>query len=179
MRIYGRDPKGEWRTCLIADLNRPEGFSASQIISVAAAYERLASFGDAQGNRLRPDEALKRIQGEVGKLFSLIPIKLLINVLGLFPVGSLTELSSGHLGVVIEFPNDRRSLMNPIVRLIRGPNGQEIEQVVDLAEDKKMRVVRCLDPEEYNINVASYFVAPEQRKLFLESLNPAGPAVTF
>ena len=179
LRIYGRDPKGEWRTCLIADLNRPEGFSAAQIISVAAAYEKLASFGDIAGNRLRPDEALKRIQGEVGKLFSLVPIKLLINVLGLFPVGSLTELSSGHLAVVIEFPNDRRSLMNPIVRLIRGSNGQEIDEVVDLAEDKKMRVVRCLDPEDYNINVASFFVGKEQRKLFLDSLNPAGPDVIY
>ena len=170
LNIYGRDPKGEWRTCLIADLNRPGGLPASQLVSVAGAYERLAGVGDGLGNSYRPEQALKRIQAEVGKRFSLSAVKLLINVLGLFPVGSLVELSTGHLAVVVDFPNDHRALMRPIVRLIRMPSGLETEELMDLEAHGTVRIVKCLDPAQYNLNVTSFFVEPEQRAVFLKSL---------
>jgi len=102
---------------------------------------------------------------EMGKdPFLLDPLlfKFFVNMIGVYPIGSLVKLSTNELGLVFE--NDTESLFRPRVMIISDSSGNWIEgHVVDLREkteknDYIRTITMTMDPKKYNINLAEYLL---------------------
>jgi putative nucleotidyltransferase with HDIG domain len=100
-----------------------------------------------------------------GKDFDPALVKVFINMIGVFPLGTLVLLNSDEMGVVVQTQEDVDLIDRPKVNLIYYSDGEYRKgQVVDLREmDEKTgtfkwTIVRTLDPNEYNINVAEFII---------------------
>ncbi|MBI2237446.1 MAG: hypothetical protein HYU54_02845 [Actinobacteria bacterium] len=79
--------------------------------------------------------------------------------MGIFPVGSLVQLSTGEVAVVVR--NHERLLAHPIVRLVLDARGNPCDpEERDLSEhgpndEFRWTVVRSIDPHEVGIDMLS------------------------
>src|ERR1700757_3450671 len=83
-------------------------------------------------NALMPDESLAPRGRRAGRRFDPALMKVFVNTLGLYPIGTLVRLDSGDLGVVIFGGGEGERLNRPIISLI-GRDGKPGANV-DLAE---------------------------------------------
>ena len=100
-----------------------------------------------------------------GKDFDPTLVKVFINMIGIFPLGTLVLLNTNEMGIVTRIQEDTESMDRPKVCLIYYSDGEYRKgKVVDLREmdkvsgDFERSIVKTLDPNEYNINVAEFFL---------------------
>ncbi|HVH52715.1 MAG TPA: HD-GYP domain-containing protein, partial [Actinomycetota bacterium] len=130
----------------------------SRIVSVADCFDAITS----KRSYRKPEErrqALAILQTGAGRSFDPRVVRTFVRLVGLFPVGSLVQLSTGEVGVVVR--NHERALGRPTIRLVLDAEGNAGEaREIDLSE--KMRegafrwsVVRTIDPVEIGIDMLS------------------------
>lgn len=116
------------------------------------------------GEHLSPANALSLIYKERGKRFHPALVEQFIQCIGVFPVGSVVELNSGEVAIVIAQNMVRR--MQPRVLIVKHANGDPMVpyKMLDLMKDPKLRPdepYRILRSLEYNS------VKIDPRELFL------------
>lgn len=138
----------------------------SKIVKIVDYFDAITTKRVYRPRTLTREEALKEMQQRSGEEFDPVLLKAFMHMIGVYPVGSLVALDSGEIGIVFEANPHPAFYMRPKVKVIADSNGQVIEgEVVDLtdidAETGKFKrtIVKCLDPEEYGIRVADYFLA--------------------
>jgi len=136
----------------------------SRIVSIADRYDAMTSARVYSNVPLKSDKALSILM-EMGKdplLLDPLLFKFFINMIGVYPIGSLVKLSTNELGLVFE--NDTESLFRPRVMVISDSSGNWIEgHVVDLREKNEKNdyirtITMTMDPKKYNINLAEYLL---------------------
>jgi HD-GYP domain-containing protein (c-di-GMP phosphodiesterase class II) len=107
----------------------------SRIVAVAGAYDALTTKRPWREG-YPPDEALKLMMGEAGSRFDPTMVKLLVNLLGLYPLGSAVKLDSGEVAVVYHNSNDPKLFEKPWVKVLRDASGARVKKTVirNLAE---------------------------------------------
>lgn len=100
-----------------------------------------------------------------GKDFDPAIVKVLINMIGVFPLGTLVLLNTNEMGIVTQIHEDTELIDRPKVCLIYYNDGAYRKgNVVDMREADpgtqgfKRSIVKTLDPNEYNINVAEFLM---------------------
>ena len=100
-----------------------------------------------------------------GKDFDPALVKVFVNMLGIFPLGSLVLLNTNEMGVVTQVQEEAEFIDRPKVCLLFYKDGEyQKGNAVDLREEDettgefKRSVVRTLDPNEYNLNVAEFLL---------------------
>jgi len=100
-----------------------------------------------------------------GKDFDPAIVKVFINMIGIFPLGTLVLLNTNEMGIVTQIQEEPELIDRPKVCLLYYSDGEYRKgKVVDLKEmDKgtssfKRTIVKTLDPNEYNINVAEFII---------------------
>jgi putative nucleotidyltransferase with HDIG domain len=100
-----------------------------------------------------------------GKDFDPALVKVFINMIGVFPLGTLVLLNTNEMGIVIQIQEDVELLNRPKVYLLYYSDGEYRKgKMVDLREmdetnkEFKWTIVKTLDPNEYNINVAEFLI---------------------
>ncbi|OGP75103.1 MAG: hypothetical protein A2W09_02375 [Deltaproteobacteria bacterium RBG_16_50_11] len=100
-----------------------------------------------------------------GKDFDPALVKVFINMVGIFPLGTLVLLDTNELGIVVQIQEDNELIDRPkITHLFYSSGEYRKGAVLDLRESDestgqfKRSIVRTLDPNEYNINVAEYLI---------------------
>ena len=136
-----------------------------RIVSVADFYDALAR---PRGNLRFPyvsEKILEIMLERSGKDFDPGIVKVLIHMIGAFPLGTLALLNTHEIGIVTQIQEDTDLLDRPKVCLIHYSDGEYRKgKMVDLGErdevsgDFKKSIVKTLDPNEYNINVAEFFI---------------------
>jgi HD-GYP domain-containing protein (c-di-GMP phosphodiesterase class II) len=133
----------------------------SRIVSIADVYDSMTSGRVYAKTPLTPDEALKQMMNQAGKSFDPVLLKVFINMLGIYPVGSVVLLDTGEVGVVIKSNPDQ--LSRPEVAIIADKNGKkEKVEMVDLAGlygktgEYKRTVLKTIDPRPYKLDIARY-----------------------
>lgn len=123
----------------------------SRIVAVADAYDALTTRRPWREG-FTPDEALRVLVHESGARFDPVLVKVLVNLLGVFPLGSAVLLASGELAVVYHNSNDPERFARPWVRILRGPGGERIARtsIRNLAEHAGPggRIVRTATRQE-------------------------------
>jgi putative nucleotidyltransferase with HDIG domain len=100
-----------------------------------------------------------------GKDFDPALIKVFINMIGVFPLGTLVLLNTHERGIVVHIQEDTELIDRPKVMVLQYGDGEyQKGEVVDLREldektgQYKRSVVKTLDPNDYHINVAEYLI---------------------
>ena len=134
----------------------------SKIVTLADRYDAMISARVYARIAVPPDKALSFMMEKTGKHYDPILIKFFINMIGVFPVGTLLLLDTKELGLVFEgnatFPDKPRMLV------VIDSDGNKIKgRVVDLTEKDSSgnylrKVVKTLDPNKYNISLAEYLL---------------------
>jgi HD-GYP domain-containing protein (c-di-GMP phosphodiesterase class II) len=133
---------------------------------------RMASFYDehttprADRPALTPDMAMRRILDDGGRTFDPFLGKLFANCLGAYPVGTLVELDSGEIGLVVNLPSNPIHFHRPQVKLLIDKVGRALGSagpIVDLNEtylggSKWIRTIeRTLPSGTYGLSVTRFF----------------------
>ncbi len=78
------------------------------------------------------DEALQMLEGQAGDNVGRALVKLLTGALGIFPAGTMVELSTGEMGVVLATPALPVDFARPPVRILYDGNAQLLAEPVDV-----------------------------------------------
>lgn len=96
--------------------------------------------------------AMKQVLKETGIRFSPESIKLMMNVLGLFPPGSLVLLTDGSIGRVLQ--TNYAQPLRPKVRVLIGTEGQlyagENGPIIDLVAAKKLFIAKAISSQDFD-----------------------------
>lgn len=131
----------------------------SRIVAVAQAYSTLTT-PRADRTGLLPDEALRMIMRDAGRRYDTAAVKLFVNAIGVFPVGSTIALSDGRLAIVVDAPHDRAGADKPRVKIVRDATGTIVDgEIVDLASARSVQALRCVDAEDLAINAPAFLLS--------------------
>lgn len=134
----------------------------SKLVSLADQYDAMTSSRVYSRIPLSPDKALSIMMERAGIQLDPILFKFFINMVGVFPIGTLVMLDSKELGLVYE--SDVVFADRPRVLLIIDNKGERVNgPVINLTEKdaagKYFRtIVKTLDPNKYKINLAEYLL---------------------
>jgi hypothetical protein len=105
---------------------------------------------------------IRSIMGEQGNpAFNPVLLKRFVNLMGLFPIGTLVRLDSDEVAVVTaEHPTDP---FRPQVKVVRDRDGGEVEEALlvntwepDGRGDYPVAVLEAVDPEAVGIDPIGY-----------------------
>ena len=111
---------------------------------------------------MAPDKALSIMMERAGTQLDPLLFKFFINMVGVFPIGTLVMLDTKELGLVYE--SGVVSAERPRVLIIVDNKGERVQgPVTDLTEKDKngkyyRSIVKTLDPNKYKINLAEYLL---------------------
>ncbi len=131
----------------------------SQIVSLADAYEALTAARVYYSIQMSPDNAVQILIKKRGSAFHPVLVKAFVNMIGLFPIGTLLKLNTGEIGLVT---HQTRDLMRPRVLLLNKFDGSEKESgtevsLVETAGGKyKRTAVGTINPYAAKIDIKKY-----------------------
>ncbi|MFZ3123164.1 MAG: HD-GYP domain-containing protein [Thermodesulfovibrionales bacterium] len=134
----------------------------SKIISLVDQYDAMTSARIYSRIPMPPDRALSIMMERAGTQLDPILFKFFINMIGVFPVGTLVMLDTRELGLV--YQSDTVFLDRPKVLVVISSKGEKADRYfVDLTEKapdgKFLRtIVKTMDPNKYRINLAEYLL---------------------
>ncbi|UCE19926.1 MAG: HD domain-containing protein [Gemmatimonadota bacterium] len=141
---------------------RPDLFS--KIIEIADCFDAATTSRPYRPAPRRPDLILKEMVAKSGSDFDPVLLKVFIEMIGVFPVGSLVTLDTGEIAVVVESNPDPTLLDRPKVKLFTDKEGNSLDgDIVDLSDyDKETNryvrtVVTPLDAHSYGIDSSRFF----------------------
>jgi hypothetical protein len=119
----------------------------TRIVDLARTYDLLIQGLQGYKSR-RPDLAVQYIESRSGEVFDPPLVELMVSTMGIYPIGTTVELSTGERAIVIRTPDASGDPTRPVVRLLDRAN----HTVVDLG-----------DPQFSDIDIArSVDVAPDE-----------------
>jgi len=134
---------------------------SAQLLGMVNYFDELLTIG-GPGGSLPSAFAIRRMYKEAKKgKFSVPYMDAMIRILGVFPVGTVVELSTGAQAIVVK--QNSGIGVKPQVKIFRSSDGKIVEtpQVWDLAEDANsghdVSITRVLDPTEYSLDLQEFF----------------------
>jgi len=145
---------------------RPRVMSVySKIIACADAFDAATSRRVYQTVPIQPDQVLREMWENPRRGHDKVIAKALINLLGIYPVGTCVILDTYEVGLVHAANPDPVHLHRPLVRVIFTPEGgiQHPGQVVNLADASPdvgflRTIIKVTDPAKHGIKPSDYFV---------------------
>lgn len=146
----------------------PRGLAGEDI----SIYGRIAAIADtfaalitprAYANASAPQEALMSLFEWSGQSFHAPLVEQFVEAIGIFPVGSFVELSTGEAAIIVAHNRTRR--LEPKVLVLTWPDKQPLPEPItrDLGErgrggdGKVIRIVRGLPSGAYGLKVRDYY----------------------
>lgn len=131
----------------------------SQIVALADAYEALTAARVYYSAQMPPDESIRILIKNRGTTSDPVLLKAFINMVGLFPIGTLLKLDTGEIALVT---HQTRDLIRPRVLILDRFDGSEKEtgQDISLLETAGGRYLRSpvgtINPSAANISLKPY-----------------------
>ena len=141
----------------------------SKIVKVVDYFDALTTRRVYRKKAFTRAEALSLMHEHSGTEFNASILKAFVNLMGVFPIGSMVALTTGELGIVADVNPDPKLMLRPKIKLITDPGGNLMDGgVVDLSERNPetgrfpRTIVKVLDHDAYGIEVSDYFLAQAQ-----------------
>ena len=138
----------------------------SKIVKIVDVFDAVTTKRVYRTKDFTRAEALSLMLEQSGTEFNPIILKAFVNLMGVFPIGSFVALNTGELGIVFDLNPDPKLLFQPSVKLITDASGNKVDgEIVDLSEmDAETgrfhrTIATALNPNDYGIEVADYFLA--------------------
>ncbi len=138
----------------------------SRIVAVADGFDAATTRRSYQTIPIEPDEVLREMWENPRRGYDPVLVKALINLIGIYPVGTCVILDSLEVGIVAAANPDGSQLNRPIVRIAIDSDGAAVPppgRQVDLAEQDpaggyRRSIVKVTNPARYGLVVGDYFV---------------------
>lgn len=139
---------------------------AARVLLVVDEYDSLVHKQTPSEN-LMPAEAIGQLYGKSKTLYPQEVVVALIQTLGVYPPGSIVELSDGTAALVLSLNVESR--MRPIVLLYDPSTANDHPRVIDLAQDTSLSIVRNLPKQRLAPAIVSYLDFHRWTGYFIES----------
>lgn len=131
----------------------------ARLLSIVNAYDNLCN-PNAQDQAMSPFEALSYMYNIASKKYDSKLLQLFIHTLGVYPPGSVVQLSNDNYGIVMT-ANPNTPLL-PFV-MIYAPNvPRKTSVIIDLSEEDGLIIKKCFKPKDLPPEVYEYF-SPRNR----------------
>ena len=138
-------------------LNRRIPSLYARLVSIADTFNAMSSGRVYHRKKILADEVITNMVNRAGKDFDPLLLKIFVNAIGIYPVGTVVTMSNKEIGIVSG--NNPSDPENPKVKVIGDENGlfePGNVKVIDLSEEPGISITRMLDGDEYNIDNAEY-----------------------
>lgn len=137
----------------------------SKIVAVADGYDAATSRRAYQTTPYPPSAVLQEMRDNPGRGMDPVVVKAFINLLGIYPVGTLVVLDTFELAVVYAANHSIDALSRPTVKIVSDAQGimlrpaPEVDLALqDLSGEYPRTIIKTADPARYGIDVGDYFV---------------------
>jgi HD-GYP domain-containing protein (c-di-GMP phosphodiesterase class II) len=138
----------------------------SRIVAVADAFDAATTRRVYQTVPVEPDQVLREMWENPKRGQDKVLVKALINLVGVYPVGTCVILDNFEVAVVSGASPDRQQLNRPMVRIALDAEGGPVPlpgTEVNLSEKDesgtfRRSIVKVTNPDRFGITVADYFV---------------------
>jgi hypothetical protein len=145
---------------------RPRGMGIfSKIVAVADGFDAATTHRAYQGEPLSPAAVIQEMRDNPKRGMDPVVVKAFMNLLGLYPVGTVVVLDTFELGIVHATNPNPDLISRPIVRIVSDPQGNVLfpGELADLATQLEggvwaRTIIKTADAARYGIRVADYFV---------------------
>lgn len=130
----------------------------TKIVSITDVYDAITS-DRIYHDGMTPHDAMQRLYEWMPDNFDQDLMQKFIRTLGIYPIGSVVELKTGHIGLVVKHNEGHR--LKPVVMLIMNrqrefyPRRKLVNLASSIWEKKEGRpeIKRILDAKEFNIDI--------------------------
>ena len=141
----------------------------TQIVGIADVYDTMLS---SRGGRIpfQPAQAVRHLyQAGAANQFDMTLVRATVGYLGIYPVGSLLELTTEEHAVVVEL--NPAEMLRPYVKLTKDREEQPYTTPpvvnLDVHENggKERAIRRILDPVKEGVGIESYLEGPSDAQV--------------
>ncbi len=155
----------------------PDGLKADRI-SLPAKITSIADIYDNYCNPIDPAEAMtphEALSYMFARMQSRLDVQLLalfIKSMGIYPPGTVVQLSNDALGIVASL--NTKNQMKPNV-LIYDPHVPRNEAIIlDMEEDADIAIVKSIRPSQLPLDVYAYLNPRASMSYYIEAVEPSG-----
>jgi len=138
----------------------------SRIVSVADGFDAATTRRSYQTVPIEPDQVLREMWQNPKRGYDTVLVKALINLIGIYPVGTCVILDTFEVGIVAAPNPEGQQLNRPMVRIAVDVDGGVVPPpgtLVSLAEQDeggayRRSIVKVTNPSRYGLTVGDYFV---------------------
>ncbi|HET6578331.1 MAG TPA: HD domain-containing phosphohydrolase [Gemmatimonadales bacterium] len=138
----------------------------SRVVSVADGFDAATTRRSYQTVPIEPDQVLREMWQNPKRGYDTILVKALINLIGIYPVGTCVILDTFEVGLVAAPNPEGQQLNRPMVRIAVDADGGMVPPpgtLVSLSEQDeagafRRSIVKVTHPERYGLTVGDYFV---------------------
>ena len=138
----------------------------SRLVAVADGFDAATTRRSYQTVPIQPDEVLKEMWQNPRRGYDRVLVKALINLIGIYPVGTCVILDTLEVAIVTSANPDPTLLNRPLVRVAIDVNGAVLPPpgvAADLGDGNGQggfarSIVKVTDPARYGLVVGDYFV---------------------
>ncbi len=133
----------------------------TRVIAVANHYDNSLTPGRFTAAPGTPETVLRELLDKSGTEFDPLVVKAFVNLMGLYPVGSMVRLDTGEIATVIAPPTNPRFLDRPTVRLVSDKHGKQANATLNLLDRFKTgkfkhSILKFYQHEEVNLELEEY-----------------------
>jgi HD-GYP domain-containing protein (c-di-GMP phosphodiesterase class II) len=138
----------------------------SRIVSVADGFDAATTRRSYQTVPIEPDQVLREMWENPRRGYDSILVKALINLIGIYPIGTCVILDTLEVGIVAAPSPEGQQLNRPLVRIAVDVDGATVPPpgtLVSLTEQDETgaylrSIVKVTNPSRYGLTVGDYFV---------------------
>jgi HD-GYP domain-containing protein (c-di-GMP phosphodiesterase class II) len=136
---------------------------SGRIVAITDHYDALTSSRSYRPIPISPEQALDIMLQISGTELDPLLLKVFINMIGIYPVGTLLLLDSNEVGMVSETPSAAEDGRPMCVILDFDESGLKQREVVNLSEKNpkgrfKRNILRCFHPSEFGLNPSDILI---------------------
>jgi len=118
----------------------------ARLVSIIDIYQALVGTRNYQKS-WSPPATMRYLEALAGVEIDQYAFDLFIREMGVYPKGSMVELSDGSLGFVMNVPEGKQDLNRPIVAVVQNGQGQDLthHHLLDLQVERDISITRDVD----------------------------------
>lgn len=158
----------------LCGLGYPQGLKANRIsklakiASLANIYDNLCNTHDPD-QAMSPHHALSFMYKHYDLIVDMYLFSLLVKRLGVYPPGSIVELSSREVGKVMAVNSGKP--LRPLLMLYDAEVPKKEAAIFDLSEEPDLHIKRCLHPESLSREVYRYLQPKRKIAYYMEDVS--------
>jgi putative nucleotidyltransferase with HDIG domain len=135
----------------------------ARLLAIVDIYETVTNY-PATINKVTPANALKLIYSMRNSFFDGELVEEFIKCLGVYPIGSVVQISNGEIGIVIDIKQGKNLL--PMIMLVKDSGGKSYNppNIINLDTQRtkdglpSLLITKVLDPSAVGIDLSEYII---------------------